>query len=83
VLKKHHAANRIVASIAEGHSVLISAGLLAGGRVASLPEMRTDVENAGANWVDSTAIVDNNLVTAGGTPNLPKFLAELLRKLEM
>jgi len=83
LLKKHDAANRIVASIAEGHSVLMSAGLLAGRRVASLPEMRPDVENAGATWVDSTATVDNNLVTAGGTSNLPQFLAELVRGLEM
>jgi putative intracellular protease/amidase len=45
--------------------------------------MRTDVENAGATWVDSTATVDDNLVTAGGTPNLSKFLAELVRKLEI
>ena len=82
-LRKHHGANKIVASIAEGHSVLISAGLLSGKKVASLPEMRPDIENAGAIWVGPATEVDGNLVTAGGTFNLPQFLPELIRKLEI
>jgi protease I len=82
-LKKHHRAGKIVASIAEGHSVLISAGLLSGRNVASLPEMRLDVENAGATWVGSATAVDGNLVTAGATLNLPRFLPELIRKMGM
>ncbi|MFB0546720.1 MAG: DJ-1/PfpI family protein, partial [Anaerolineae bacterium] len=82
-LKKHHSDGKIVASIAEGHSVLISASLLSGRNVASLPEMRPDVENAGATWVGPTTAVDGNVVTAGGTFNLPKFLPELIRKMEV
>jgi len=82
-VKKHHDANKTVASIAEGHSVLISAGLLSGRKVASLPEMRVDVENAGAVWIGPTAAADGNLVTAGSTLTLPQFLAELVRKLKM
>lgn len=82
-LRKHHSADKIVASIAEGHSVLISADLLLGRNVASLPEMRPDVENAGATWIGRATAVDGNLVTAGSTLNLPKFLPELIRKMEM
>ena len=83
LLRKHHSAGKIVASIAEGHSVLISADLLSGRNVASLPEMRPDVENAGAIWVGPATAVDGNLVTAGSTLNLPKFLPELIRKMDM
>jgi len=82
-LRKHHRAGKIVASIAEGHSVLISADLLSGRNVASLLEMRPDVENAGATWGGPATAVDSNLVTAGSTLNLPKFLPELIRKMEM
>lgn len=81
-LKKQHSAGKIVASIAEGHSVLISAGLLPGRNVASLPEMRPDIENAGATWVGPFTAVDDNLVTAGSTSNLPKFLPCLISKME-
>jgi protease I len=81
-LKKHHRAGKIVASIAEGHSVLISADLLSGRNVASLQEMRPDVENAGATWVGPATAVDGHLVTAGGTLNLPRFLPELIRRME-
>jgi deglycase len=83
ILEKHDSSGKVVASIAEGHSVLISAGLLSGRKVASLPEMRPDVENAGATWVGPATAVDGNLVTAGGTFNLPRFLPELLRRVEM
>jgi protease I len=82
-LKKHYRAGKIVASIAEGHSVLISTDLLSSRNVASLPEMRPDVENAGATWVGPATAVDGNLVTAGATSNLPEFLPELIRKMEM
>jgi protease I len=82
-LERHHRAGKIVASIAEGHSVLISAGLLTGRGVASLPEMRLDVENAGATWIGPVTAADGNLVTAGGTSVLPQFLPELIEKLEM
>ncbi len=81
-LKNHHDKGKIVASIAEGHSVLISAGLLSGRKVASLPEMRLDVENAGATWVGPVTAVDGNVVTAGGTLTLPQFLPELITKIE-
>jgi protease I len=77
-LRTHHRAGRIVASIAEGHSVLVSAGLLPGTKVAALPEMRPDVENAGAEWVGSVTAIDGNLVTGGGTSTLPRFLPNLI-----
>jgi protease I len=81
-LRKHHSAGKIVASIAEGHSVLVSAGLLSGRNVASLPEMRPDVENAGATWAGPVTAVDGNVATAGSTCTLPKFLPEIIRKME-
>jgi protease I len=82
-VKKHHGANKIVASIAEGHSVLISAGLVTGKNVAALAEMRPDVENAGAKWVGPATAVDGNLVTAGSTSDLPEFLSVLIRKMQV
>jgi len=81
-LREHHRAGKIIASIAEGHSVLVSAGLLSGRDVASLPEMQPDVENAGATCVSLTTAVDGNLVTAGSMLNLPEFLPELITRME-
>jgi protease I len=81
LLRRHHSSGRIIASMAEAHSVLISAGLLSGRRVAASMEMRPDVENAGASWVDSTTAVDGNLVTGDCTANLPAFLSQLIARL--
>jgi protease I len=82
-VRKHHGANKIVASIAEGHSVLISAGLVTGKNVAALAEMRPDVENAGAKWEGPATAVDGNLVTAGSTSDLSEFLSVLIRKMRV
>lgn len=82
-LRTHHGAGKTIASIAEGHSVLVSAGLLAGRNVAALAEIRADVENAGAKWQSAIAAVDGNLVTAGSTFSLPEFLSALIRKMEV
>lgn len=81
-IRKHYDAGKIVASMAEGHSVLVSAGLLPGRKVASIPEMRPDVENAGATWISPVTAVDGNLVTGGSTSNLPMFLPELIKAIE-
>ncbi len=82
LLRVHQRAGKVVGSIAEGHSVLVSAGLLRDRKISAVPSMRADIENAGAQWVNSTLAVDGNLVTAGSACNLPEFLSRLIRTIE-
>jgi protease I len=53
-----------VAAICHAPWVLIDAGVIRGRTVASSPAIKTDVRNAGANWVDKEVVVDNGLVTS-------------------
>jgi protease I len=69
---------RLLISIAEGHSVLISAGILKGRQVSGLPEMVKDIENCGASWIDQTVIQDQNLITARDTDDLPELMRLVL-----
>jgi protease I len=65
---------KLVASICHGPWVLCSAaGMLKGRKATSFFAIKDDVVNAGAHWVDSEVVVDNNLVTSRKPEDLPAF----------
>ena len=66
-------AGKPVASICHGPWTLIETGKVRGRRVASWPSLQTDIENAGAQWVDQEAVVDGNLVTSRKPDDIPAF----------
>src|SRR5690606_33269820 len=55
-------AGKPVAAICHGPWVLANAGVLEGRTLTSVPNIRKDLENAGARWVDDEVVVDNGLV---------------------
>jgi protease I len=62
-----------VASICHGPWMVIEAGAARGRRIASWPSIKTDVRNAGAEWVDQEAVTDGNLVTSRQPDDIPAF----------
>ncbi len=62
-----------VAAICHAPWVLIDAGVIRGRTVTSWPAIKTDVRNAGANWVDQEVVVDNGLVTSRKPDDIPAF----------
>lgn len=62
-----------VASICHGPWVLAEAGLVQGKTVTSWPSLRTDLRNAGANWVDQEVAVDSGVVTSRKPDDIPAF----------
>jgi protease I len=71
-------AGKPVASICHGPWTLIETGKVRGRRLASWPSLQTDIENAGANWVDQEAVVDGNLVTSRKPDDIPAFNREMI-----
>ncbi|MGR6329454.1 type 1 glutamine amidotransferase domain-containing protein [Sphingomonas sp. XXL09] len=71
-------AGKPVASICHGPWTLIETGRLRGRRLASWPSLQTDVENAGAQWVDEPVVVDGNLVTSRKPDDIPAFNREMI-----
>lgn len=57
-------AGKPVAMICHGAWVAVSAGILDGRTVTSVPFIRPEVEGAGAKWVDEPVVVDGNFVTS-------------------
>jgi len=70
-----------VAAICHAPWTLAEAGVVRGRRLTSWPSLRTDLRNAGADWVDEEVVVDGNLVTSRKPDDLPAFndaLVELI-----
>jgi protease I len=72
------AAGKPVASICHGPWMVIETGAAEGRRIASWPSLRTDLENAGAEWVDQEVCVDGNLVTSRKPDDIPAFNREMI-----
>jgi protease I len=69
-----------VAAICHGPWVLVEAGVLEGRTVTSWPSLKTDITNAGGNWVDSEVEVDNGLVTSRKPEDLDAFCAKMVEE---
>ena len=67
-----------VAAICHAPWTLVEAGVLAGKRLTSWPSLRTDITNAGGEWVDEQVVVDGNLITSRNPDDIPAFNSALL-----
>jgi protease I len=66
-------ADKPVAAICHGPWTVIESGAAKGHRMTSWPSLRTDLENAGAEWVDEEVVVDGKLVTSRKPDDIPAF----------
>jgi len=76
-------AGKPVASICHGPWTIIETGAARGRRLTSWPSLKTDLRNAGADWVDQEVVVDRNLVTSRKPDDIPAFnptMIELFRE---
>ncbi len=71
-------ANKPIAAICHGPWTLIEANGVRGKKITSWPSLKTDLKNAGAEWVDQAVVVDGNLVTSRKPDDLPAFNREFL-----
>ena len=67
-----------VAAICHAAWSLVEADVVRGRRLTSWPSLRTDVRNAGGDWVDEQVVVDGNLITSRRPSDIPAFNAALL-----
>jgi protease I len=69
-----------VGVICHGPWLLVEADVVSGRTLTSFPSVRTDIENAGGNWVDEAVVVDDGLVTSRKPDDLPAFCAKLVEE---
>lgn len=81
-VRQFHESGKPIGAICHGPQVLIDAEIVRGKEMTSYPALRTDLVNAGANWVDREVVTDQGLVTSRSPEDLDAFNAKLLEELE-
>ena len=71
--------NKPVAVICHGPWTVIEANAADGKQITSWPSLKTDLENAGAKWVDQEVVVDGNLVSSRKPDDIPAFNREMIK----
>ena len=73
-------AGKPIGVICHGPWTLIEAGVLEGRTITSWPSLKTDLENAGARWVDQEVVVDHGLVSSRNPKDIPAFSRKIVEE---
>ena len=69
-----------VAAICHGPWTLVEADAVRGRVVTSWPSLKTDIRNAGGQWVDREVVVDAGLVTSRKPDDIPAFCDKMIEE---
>jgi protease I len=72
------ATGKPVAAICHAPWTLIDAGVVDGRKMTSWPSLKTDLRNAGADWVDKDVVVDKGLVSSRKPADIPAFNKKMI-----
>jgi protease I len=69
-----------VAAICHAPWMLVEADVVKGRTITSWPSLRTDIRNAGGDWVDRDVVTDQGLVTSRKPDDIPSFNRKMLEE---
>ncbi|TXF10036.1 type 1 glutamine amidotransferase domain-containing protein [Pelomicrobium methylotrophicum] len=81
LVRNHALAGKVVAAICHGSWMLASAGVIRGKRLTGAPQIRDDLRNAGATYLDEEAVRDGNIITSRKPDDIPAFCAAIIAAL--
>jgi protease I len=73
LVKKAYESGKLIAAIGHGPLLLSAADIVNARRVTSAVSAQTELETAGAIWLDESLVKDGNIITARGVDALPQF----------
>ncbi len=73
---------KIIACICSGAQLLISAKVVKGRKIAGYYSMKDDLINAGANYTDLPAVIDDNIITTAHYKDMGPWMKEVIKKLK-
>ena len=79
-VRKFFEAGKPVGVICHGPWTLVEADVVRGRTLTSWPSLRTDLRNAGAEWVDEEVHVDEGLVSSRRPGDLPAFSSKIVEE---
>jgi len=73
-------AKKIIACICSGAQLLISAKVVKGRKIAGYYSMKDDLINAGANYTDEPAVIDQNIITTAHYKDMGPWMKAVIEK---
>ena len=77
-VQEMQSAGKPVAALCHAPLILLSAGLLRGRKITSIPSIEREIRNAGGEWLDQAVVIDSNWVTGRNPDDLTAFINEML-----
>jgi deglycase len=77
-VKEFFSAGKPIASMCHGPWLLVEAGVVRGRTVTSWTSLKTDLRNAGADWVDREVVFDEGLLTSRMPEDIPAFSRRMI-----
>lgn len=80
IVKAHVEADKPLGAICHAAWLLTEADVLRGRTITSFPSLKTDLTNAGADWVDEEVVCDQGLVSSRTPKDLPAFNEKIIEE---
>lgn len=80
VVREFVASGKPVAAICHAPWLLIEAGAVKGRDMTSYASIRTDMVNAGANWLDREVVVSEGIITSRSPKDLDAFVSKIVEE---
>ncbi len=80
-IKQFDKKNKLIAAICHGPQLLIEADIVKGISMTSHRALKTDMINAGAEYIDKGVFKFWHFITAQGISDIPKFIEEIVNEL--
>lgn len=80
LVKAFKDAGKPIGVICHGGWILTEADLIRDVKLTSVANVKTDLINAGANWVDEEVVVDSGFISSRTPDDIPAFNAKLIEE---
>lgn len=82
IIDKFHTGNKITASICAAGLLLAKAGVLKGFPATCYPDLKSELEKEGAEYIDAPVVVHKNIITAQNPAAAQEFVQAVLNRLK-
>ena len=82
-VRKMFESSKLVGAICHAGWVLISAKIVNGLMLTGFSAIKDDLKNAGAKYIDNEVVVDGNVITSRMPSDLPAFMREIIKFLNI
>lgn len=82
LIKRFAQTGRVIAAICHAPWLLVEAGIVRDREMTSYGSIKTDLNNAGADWKDVAVVCDNGIVTSRSPDDLEAFVGKIVEEVE-